>query len=158
MIYDQSDSLSYRAYFIADQDRYDFHEATENKTFEQMIMAGAAYFQEMFQCNSCGSLLLLRHDKEQALFFRPEHKEKSMGVLESYRGKKWPGSLYAVFRDGAGHINWNTNIERGFREHMPLDELRILYERKFTELHSEAALGSARLIVNNVTEHQYDQE
>lgn len=158
LIIDQSDFIKNKAYLIADQDYMDFFEEFENKEFMEITGKANKYFSEIFQCNNCNRLIILRDGEDKGYIFMPEDKEKSKNILRSYLGKDWLGILSANFTDGKGDIFWQTNIESGFRQNLSLPELKEFYKIKLDELSKLKILRHSFLRINNMIEHTFDNK
>ena len=158
VIFDQTDYNKNKAHLIADQDYMDFLNEAENRPFSEISYLAVKYFAELFQCQYCHRLILLRRDHEHAAFFIAEDPDKSKEILRSYAGNKWPGFISATYRNGNGEIYWNTNLESGFRQNLSLHELKEIYNKKFEELVALKLLRHSFLQIDELTEHQFDVE
>jgi|GEM_PF-943533 len=156
IIVDQSDLIRNKAHVIADQDYMDFFDEVEEKGFMEMTNKAVKYFNEIFQCHNCNSLLVFRQDINEYTFFTPEDKNKSNQLLRSYLGDKWLGVMSANFTNGQGGIFWSTNLESGFRQNLSLQELKELYQNKFDELLRLKILRHSFLRIDNKIEHSFD--
>ncbi len=158
IITDQTDFIKNKAHLIADQDYMDFFEEIENKELMQVTSKAIHYFNEVFQCSNCNSLIVFRPDQEKGIFFIPSDKKNSRHILRSYLGEKWLGTMSAVFTEGKGEIFWDTNLESGFRQNLSLLELKEIYGKKFEELSKLKILRHSFLRIENSIEHQFDKE
>lgn len=157
IIFDQTDFIKNKAHIISDQDYMDFFEEVENKEFLGMTSNAIKYFTEIFQCNNCRGLMILKPDNKKA-FFLPKDKEKSKDILSSYLGEKWLGTMSADFTNGQGEIYWNTNLESGFRQKLSLHELKEIYRKKFEELSKLNILRNSFLRIDSRIEHKFENE
>ena len=121
-----------------------------------MASRASKYFTEVFHCESCNNLIILKAN--QRFDFSPLHKNKNSKIFISYLGEKWPGILSANFNNGKGEIYWNTNYENGFRQNLTLEELKELYNKKFKELKDLKILRHSFLNINGNVEHQYEDK
>ena len=158
IIVDQSDFIKNKARIIADQDYVDFFEDVENNDFIEMTRKAKKYFNEVFQCDNCNSLIIFKQDKNKKVFFRPENDEDSSQILRSYLGNNWLGTMSANFTNGQGEIFWTTNFESGFRQNLSLIELKEFYKKKFKELSELKILRCSFLKIDNKIEHKFGNE
>ena len=158
IIVDQSDFIKNKAHIIADQDYVDFFEEVENKDFMETTSKARKYFNEIFQCNNCNSLIIFKRDKNKGIFFSPEKKEDSGRILRSYLGNNWLGTMSANFTNGQGEIFWTTNFESGFRQNLSLLELKEFYKNKFEELSKLKILRHSFLKIEHKIEHKFGDE
>ncbi|AZA98511.1 hypothetical protein EG359_02325 [Chryseobacterium joostei] len=156
IIPDQSDFIKHKAHFVADQDYFDLLDEIENREWNDLATRASKYFSEIFQCNSCNSLIVFKDKKR--FDFAPLDKDKSSGILTSYLGQKWLGTLSANFRNGQGDIFWSTNLESGFRQNLALEELRQLYHQKYKELTDLNILRHSFLNINGIIEHVFKHQ
>lgn len=158
IIPDQSDSIRNKGYIIADQDYMDFFDEVENNGFMEMTGKATKYFNRIFQCDKCNSLIIFRRGADEGVVFIPQDKNGSQELLRSYLGDKWLGTMSANFRDGQGEIYWTTNLESGFRQKLSLPELKELYKNKFEELSKLKILRHSFLRIDDKIEHKFDYE
>lgn len=156
LISDNTDFISYKAQFIADQDYFDLLDEIENKSFPEHSNSFGRYAQEIFQCSSCRNVIFLRQDKR--VDFQPLNKEESIDVLKSRFAENWKGVISANFRDGFGEIFWQTNVDSGYRTKLSLEKLREIYHEKFAELKTFEILRSSFLRVDGLIEHDFEFE
>jgi len=153
-IIDQSDFIRNKAHILADQDYFDFFEEIENSEWNELTKIASKYFSEIFQCDNCNNIIILKDNKRYD--FSPLDKEKSSKILTSYLEQKWLGTMSANFRNGKGEIFWSTNSESGFRQNLTLDELKQLYNLKFKELKGLKILRHSFLNIDGNIEHKFD--
>jgi hypothetical protein len=154
LLIDQSDFLRDKAWLIADQDYFDLLDAAENQPWQALAATvGQHTRRELWQCSNCHSLILFSGSRR--FDFQPVDAASTGGLLASYLGEKWPGTLSASFRNGTGEIFCNTNLESGFRQNLSLSELRELYHRKQAELQQLGILRHSFLSIDGAVEHQF---
>jgi hypothetical protein len=59
---DNTDYISYKAQFIADQDKEDLYN-TFDKDYQLIANTFSKYSGEIFQCDICGNLILLKNNE-----------------------------------------------------------------------------------------------
>jgi hypothetical protein len=153
-IIDQSDFIRNKAHIIADQDYFDLFDEIQNKEGSDLAKRATKYFSEIFQCNNCNNIIILKDNKR--FDFCPLDKDKSSKILSSYLGQKWMGTISANFRNGQGEIFWSTNLESGFRQNLTLGELKQLYDQKYKELKDLKILRHSFLNIDGNIEHKFD--
>lgn len=153
IIFDVTDYLSYKARYIADQDYYDYLDEYEKTITEKQFYVLNNYTRDIFQCPNCSNLIIFSNKKR--FDFKPLTLNAD-NLLLSRSGNKWKGMLRATFRQESSEVYWQTNQEQGFRQGLQLSELKALYYRKFEELKALNILRDAYLVVNGITEHQFD--
>jgi hypothetical protein len=154
VISDITDSLRYKASFIADQDMEEYMDQIEQKEYHQIVYDTMHFWNTMFQCTSCGNIILF--NKKGRFDFSPVHDHSSQNVLMSVYGENWKGGyLYADFKNDSGEVYWYTNADEGSKRNLSLDNLRRFYHDKQKELLEKNILASSRLKVNNEVEHEY---
>ena len=156
LISDNTDFISYKARFIADQDYFDLRDEIENRDFYKQNAAFIKYFQEIFQCSECQNVIFLSQNRR--FDFQPLEKQPKPTVLQSALGDGWKGVMSANFYDGKGEIWWFTNTDGGFKQKLTLSELKKIYFDKFNELQSRALLRSAFLRIEGEIVHKYGVE
>lgn len=156
LISDNTDFISYKARFIADQDYFDLLDEIENKDFYSQANSFHKFFQEIFQCSKCQNIIFLSQEKR--FDFQPINKQNKPTVLNSTFGTKWKGVMSANYYDGKGEIWWFTNVDGGFKQKLTLEVLREIYFHKFEELQKSDLLRSSFLRINGEIEHNFDIE
>jgi len=163
VIPDTTDYIWYKARVIADQDFDDFFDEIESECPHKAPSKARGYFNDMFQCPECGTLIIDDTDGER-YDFPPLNKEKWGKVTLSCKGEKWKGHLYGnyygandiiEYRRNKGRLYWMTNKESGYIEDMTLEELRDKYYKKFEELNSLGILRSSYLNIDGNGEHNW---
>ncbi len=139
---DNTDYISYKARFIADQDFFDFLDEEEKAHKQGQQIYTGHYFGEIFQCPDCSNLIVFSADNERRLDFQPLNKEKSERMTLSYLGDKWKGNLFGhyysthplEYKRNRGELYWFTNKEQGYLTDMTLEDLLKAYYNKKEEL------------------------
>lgn len=155
VIADQSDSIKWKARFIADQDYDDFLDVIDEPDSIEKRTVLHKVFHEIFQCSNCSSLIVFRNNQRQGVFFQPIDLGISKEIFRSSYELEWKGFLSANFTNEKSEIFWYTNIESGFRHSLKLDELRDLYTEKFAYLSKLKVLKTSFLRINGELEHEF---
>lgn len=153
IIPDSTDYLSYKGYYIADQDYFDFLDKLETKDIENQTRFINEYFREIFQCPKCNNIIII--NGKERFDFNPLNNNSS-GVLQSILGVKWKGILRGDYKNNSGEISWMTNKERKFMQGLTIMELKDLYFNKFKELKQLELLRDSFLRIDGKIEHEYN--
>ncbi|WP_459477406.1 hypothetical protein [Clostridium saccharoperbutylacetonicum] len=94
---DNTDYISYKARFIADQDFFDFLDEEKKAHKQGGEIYTWHYFGDIFQCPDCGNLIVFSADNEQRFDFQPLNMEKNKRVTLSYLGDKWREKLFGHY-------------------------------------------------------------
>jgi len=143
IIVDNTDSLSYKAYFIADQDWEDAfrpEEETSDEPEDRLL----GWSRSAWQCRACGSLYI-DDDNGLAHRFRPATADTPRNILSSIHGERWKRPLRGSWRSDRtksppGQLWWGAGDDSGFEE---FDEWAALERRYYTVF--ERLLGKGAL-------------
>jgi hypothetical protein len=179
VIIDQTDYISYKAHFIADQDYFDACESIDARVekLADSIRAGAKKTAKplidraihdirgilikntrgMYQCAECGRLFV-DDIESQSLIFVPENENAPHNMLRSKQGEKWKRPLRGDWRSerNSGDIWWGFGVEdEGFETFSNWDDLANRYYEVFARLRDEQVLRDAFLSKNGERLHQW---
>lgn len=62
IIRDNTDYLSYKAYYISDQDFYDFLDELEGESRDNFASVAYKYVRDIYQCTKCNNIFIFRGD------------------------------------------------------------------------------------------------
>jgi len=149
IFHDNTDFLSFKAHFRADQDTDDFFcqvedilknqkLSAEDKAHEILCVADFHYTNRiLYQCPECGRLFVEDNDGHYHCFM-PEPEETNHRLLESAEGENWKGMLHAEWTfpkpqwsEHSGYIIVNINGEE--RQYLEFDDYEAL-RKKFYDL------------------------
>lgn len=167
IFHDNTDFLSFKAYFRADQDMDDYFTSVEaimknltlsmkDKEHEILCVADFHFTNRLlYQCPSCGRLYVEDNDRHFHCFM-PEPEEDNHRLLESAEGQNWKGMLSGDWRSPKpeykqhpGDIIINVNSkERGCLYFEDYDELKQKFDELFQELKEKNLIRSASLWKN----------
>jgi hypothetical protein len=183
-IRDQTDYLSYKAYFYADQDFDEVTEGTQqpvrdvskllrpkrtspeeeqrviNLALDSVSRPFVQYSRHVYQCLECGRVYI-EDDERNLQSFLPEDRGSVRRVLLSTEGEKWRGwlrgnwSLIGRRREG-GAISWSAGKSGDRNEQF--DEWEVLesrYRSLFDELSGRDLLRRATLTKHDQTIHTW---
>lgn len=162
VILDNTDYISYKARFVADQDFFDCLDEVEKESSDAW-----RYFRDIFQCPNCGNLMIYGTDYNQRYDFKPIDKERCKKITRSYLGEAWKGSLTGHFYgtqyaldhlQNKGELYWDTNKDSGFLRELSLEELKEAYLCKFEELKQQQILRSSLLEIEGKIVHTWPEE
>jgi hypothetical protein len=172
-ISDQTDFLSYKAHFIADQDWYDVVDAAEGSelavTYRNDQPSGTSsmarhrlwrWSREMWQCKACGRLYVEDHDYA-IQGFTPDEASPPHNLLRSIHGDRWKRPLVGGWRtwikDGPkGELWWGFgDAEEGFEQFEQWEQLEERYHEVFRRLLDKDILRSALLRYGDRTVHEW---
>lgn len=157
---DNTDCISYKARLLADQDFPDFLEEMEAECSGPAPGKAWRYFGEIFQCGSCGNLIIFPPDGTARCDFQPVEQEHWQWVTRSYLGEGWKGILRGHYwrKSEAGEVFWYTNGDQGLLTGLSLQETRRLYGEKFDELRSRGVLQSSFMRIDGEEEHLWSRD
>lgn len=150
---DTTDAISYKGWYIADQDFEDFHAETGGER-------PGRFFGTMFQCVDCGNLIVFTPGDRRRVDFRPLDGDRPEKITLSHMGDSWKGVLTGNFRGGQpteSSLWWYTNRDQGFVTELPAEDLRARYYEKFAELSAQGVLKSSLLRVDDRYEHLWPE-
>jgi hypothetical protein len=155
VIYDQTDFLSYKAHFVADQDWFDFAESTEKNG-----RVDASLVRQCYQCRACGRLYIDDFNRELRSFV-PE--EQSNDVLRSCKGDAWPAPLIAHWIDKPSPIQargtfWCESAKLVKKDYATWEEFEQDYYALFNNLKALGLLRSAYLTKNQNAVHSWSPD
>ncbi|MEX6026058.1 hypothetical protein AB6H10_11790 [Providencia vermicola] len=153
IIRDNTDYLSYKAHYIADQDLYDFIDELEEGSKDNFASILFKYIRDIYQCTHCNNIFLFKGNFFYE--FKPI-KENSHSLLMSKKNEKWSGILRGHFIQGKGEIYWETNQQQDFLTGLSREQVELTYYQKFNELLSLGILRDAFLNVDGVIIHKYE--
>lgn len=167
IFHDNTDFLSFKAHFRADQDTDDFFcqvedilknqkLSAEDKAHEILCVADFHYTNRiLYQCPECGRLFVEDNDQHYHCF-APEPEETNHRLLESAEGENWKGMLHAdwtfpipEWKEHPGYISVNINAEE--RQYLAFDDYEALRKKfydLFQKLSGQKKLRSALLRKN----------
>lgn len=150
LIVDQTDFISYKARFIADQD-WDDAVGDEDRLW--------SCSRHMWQCLACGRLYIDDHDGGLQCFV-PESAEAPVNLLRSVHRDRWKRPMVGNWRTGAdrGDLWWGFGVsDEGMEEFDRWDDLERRYFEVFKRLRGEDLLRSALLRRAGRTVHAWPQ-
>jgi hypothetical protein len=110
---------------------------------------------DIFQCKHCHNLILFT--LQGRFDFMPADKTFNYSnVLMSVHGQFWKGFIHGDFEKNQGVLLWETNIDTGRVSQLSLDELKVKYFEKKTELIAKGVLEYSRLLNNGDLIDAYD--
>lgn len=171
-ISDTTDYIPYKAHLIPDQDLFDYFDeidkiisnvgiSLKEKEYAMMKIRDLSneYTKIIYQCQKCGNIFL-EHKSTTLEMFRGCNEKVNMELLESVKGDKWQGFLYAEWVDNKpiclekkGYISAPTLIKE---EYERWEELEARYYIIFNELKEKNILRSSSLRKNNITIHSWN--
>lgn len=169
-ITDQTDSISYKAHVLPDQDYEDFWNSIDQLIDDETMphndkeagrFACSAMGRFMYQCPECGRIILDdTEDKSKLHFFKPESTVINKKLLISDKGNQWKGFLHAQWYDEKpdwyehkGYIMPNCNQEY---DHIEFDDKELFmkrYHEIFEDMVKKGIIRSAMMKVNNEQVH-----
>jgi hypothetical protein len=162
-ISDNTDFLSYKARFVADQDFYDVVDASEGSeitvSYRDDEPAGTSsvarhrlwrWSRTMWQCTTCGCIWLEDHE-HGIRGFTPIESSTPHNLLRSIHEDRWKRPLVGAWRtwitDGPkGELWWGFgDAEEGFEQFERWEQLEQRYHEVFRRLLDKEILRSAFL-------------
>lgn len=153
IIRDNTDYLSYKAHYIADQDFYDFLDELEEGSIDDFASISFKYTRDIYQCTLCNNIFIFKGNFFYE--FKPI-KENSHNLLVSSKNEKWSGFLRGYFIKGKGEIYWETNQQQDFLTGLTREQVELTYYQKFNELLSLGVLRDSFLNIDGVMTHEYE--
>lgn len=184
-IYDQTDYISYKAFFVADQDYFDLCDAIDEQ-FEKLAAdivpsasaetdAEAAVQQAIrnarnaigkytrraiYQCSACGRLFV---DDAQfkCQIFIPKDDPVPKNLMRSIEGDKWKRNLRGHWNDwqngpNKGELWWGCgDEEEGYERYDDFEALKRRYLEVFARLREKDILRDAFLNRGEEMLHQW---
>lgn len=172
-ILDTTDYLPYKAYLIPDQDLFDYIDEIdkiiqnvgsnleEKEDAKQKIRnLSVEYTKMIYQCPRCGNIFL--KDKLTDLeMFQGSNYDVNKELLQSVKGDKWQGFLYAEWADNKpdwckknGYIS--ASILNEGEDYDNWEELETQYYAIFNNLKEKNLLRSSTLRKNGTRIHSWD--
>lgn len=154
IIRDNTDYLSYKAYYISNQDFYDFLDELEGESRDNFASVAYKYVRDIYQCTKCNNIFIFRGD-----FFHEFQatQSDSHSLLISNMRDKWPGFLRGYFIKGKGEIYWETNQQSDYLTGLTREQVESTYYHKLNEFQSLGILRDAFLHVDGVMLHEYNR-
>jgi len=184
-IYDSTDNISYKAYFVADQDYYDLCDAIdeqieklaagiEDSTARELNTASEAqkamrnariaiskYARRViYQCSACGRLFV--DDAQfQCQVFTPKDDSIPKNLMRSIEGDKWKRNLRGHWTENhkgsaKGELWWGFgDEEEGYERYDDLETLKNRYFEVFARLQEKGILRDAFLNKGEEMLHQW---
>ena len=185
MISDNTDYISYKAWFVADQDFYDLLDAVDGgiaqlaERIRQSSTNAAAVAQHvkqvcsnvrdlvwkyagrvLYQCPGCARLYVDDRARQSQVFL-PEKAEGSGNLLGSIEGAKWKRPLRGSWQprraaEEKGELWWGPGDEdAGFELFRSWELLQERYQEVFTRLEAKGILRDAFLCKGDELVHQW---
>lgn len=184
-IYDQTDAISYKASFVADQDYFDLLDEIERHihtlaatlrntsakdpaatsivnqtTFNVSKTLRTFARRKIYQCTACGRLFV---DDVQfaSQVFVPADAEQSKNLLRSIKGDAWKRPLRGHWNDGKdgpnkGELWWGFgDTEEGYEKFHDFETLQRRYLEVFARLRTRDIVRDALLQNGNDIIHQW---
>ncbi|OVE81624.1 hypothetical protein BVY03_03210 [bacterium K02(2017)] len=156
-VVDNSDSMPYKAYLIADQDEEDMvtNFGDENEKNWEIF---SHYSKPIYQCETCARLLI--QQGQQVLTFCPDKPKDSARILRSVEGENWKRHLRGNWRNGKGEVYWGFGVEdEGFEaDFKTWEELESKYFEVLNRLESKLLLRDSFLKKDGQFIHQWPQK
>jgi len=159
IISDNTDFISYKARYLADQDWEDF-------LISELPAGGHDWSltRTMYQCVDCGRLLL-QGINGRTLFFNPEVADEEVKrALASVKRERWKRCLIANWeskpkpkRQRKGQILYRDFKDEGYEYFDDFDTLERRYHELFEELRMSDVLRSAILSKDGELLHSWPQ-
>ena len=187
VIYDQTDFISYKARFTADQDDNDLLDKIEaqikklvtsiecvasNKIdidalIEDTMIDVSDTISEygrrsIYQCSGCGRLFIDDAQFHTHIFI-PQDDSVPKNVLRSIEGDKWKRPLRGHWQEclnktGKGELSWGFgDEEEGYERFDDLEALKKRYFEIFVRLQEKGILRDAFLITGTEMLHQWPE-
>lgn len=156
MIADNTDSLSYKAAIVADQDGDDLRESLDRHEDPWVAMRRHTAA-SMYQCSDCNRLAILREG--HVYWFAPE--SPTPPLLYSARGSQWPRHVIGHWRNGKGELSWDRSGAPGdddgafLTDFSSWEELRELYDHTFRRLLAAGLLRASLLKNGDEVVHRW---
>ncbi|MCU0494734.1 MAG: hypothetical protein MUD01_24370 [Chloroflexaceae bacterium] len=184
IISDQTDYISYKARFVADQDYFDLQEAVEmhikelvaaitGSPPEQRSTAAAAeemvenvydtirsYMRRaIYQCSACGRLFVDDAQFNSQVFVPNDSVPHNL--MRSMHGDQWKRPLRGLWKEwqtdpDKGELWWGFgDAEQGYEHFDNFETLQEKYFEVFTRLHAKGILRDAHLRKGEEMIHQW---
>ena len=160
IISDNTDFISYKAWYLADQDWDDFLESEVPTGGHDWGLA-----RTMYQCPDCGRLWLQGVNGRNLSFFPEAADEEIKRALVSVKRERWKRCLIAIWqskpkpkRQKKGQIWYQDFKDEGYECFDDFDTFEKRYYESFEELRVSEVLRSAILRKDGELLHSWPQK
>ena len=89
-VIDSTDYQSWKAHLIADQDYFNFRDLIVNKSFQEQNQFFHKYLNSIFECSSCGNLILFKSGQRYDYSSIQKHKPSTISLQSMVKTGKEP--------------------------------------------------------------------